>query len=107
MASAPLIISTNVLGRYLQLNAEYYYTNFTQTVIDYDSDPTQINIGNLQGDSYSHTMQIDATYSFFKGFTLTAAYQQVRCQEPHLAVLMSKPLQSKYKDYLLPVIKCL
>ena len=90
-----------VFGRNLQLNAEYYYTNFLhQTVIDYDSDPTQINIGNLQGDSYSHTMQIDATYSFFKGFTLTAAYRLNDVKTTFGGMLMSKPLQSKYKGLL-------
>ncbi len=98
-ASAALLIPIG--DKTLKVNAEYYYTRFSnQTVIDYDSDPMAITIDNLDGKSYSHTAQIDATYPLFSGFTLTAAYRinDVKCS--YGGQLMEKPLTSKYKGLL-------
>ena len=85
----------------LKVNAEYYYTDFrNQAVVDYDSDSRYILIDNLQGKSYSHTFQIDATYPIVKGLELTAAYRlnDVRCT--YNGTLKEKPLTSKYKALL-------
>lgn len=65
-----------VSSKVLKINAEYYYTTFgNQAVVDYDSNLSTISIENLNGKSYSHTLQIDATYPFFEGFSLTAAWR--------------------------------
>ena len=85
----------------LKLNAEYYYTHFSeQAVVDYDSDPTQIRITNLNGRSYSNTLQIDATYPIVKGLELTAAWRwnDVKCT--YGDKLIEKPLTSRYKGLL-------
>lgn len=98
-ASAALLIPIG--EKTLKINAEYYYTRFSnQAVTDYDSDPMAITIANLDGKSYSHTAQIDATYPLFSGFTLTAAYRinDVKCS--YGGRLMEKPLTSKYKGLL-------
>lgn len=85
----------------LKVNAEYYYTTFTnQAVTDYDSDPTAITIDNLDGKSYSHTVQVDATYPLFEGFTLTAAYRINDVKTTIGGLLKEKPLTSKYKGLL-------
>ena len=66
----------------LKLNAEYYHTHFlNQMVVDYDSDPTKIRLVNLDGLSYSNTVQVDATYPIVKGLELTAAWRwnDVKC----------------------------
>ena len=82
----------------LELNAEYYYTNFLhQTVMDLDSDPHVVYFRNLDGKSYSHTYQIEATYPFFEGFTLTATYRHTDVKCTYNGVLMEKPLTNKYK----------
>ena len=87
-----------LFGETLKLNAEYYYTRFgNQAVIDYDSNPSVIHITNLNGKSYSHTMQIDATYPLFKGMTLTAAYRLNDVKTTYGGKLMERPLTSKYK----------
>lgn len=88
-------------GKTLKLNAEYYYTRFgEQAVIDYDSDPHEIHIGNLDGKSYSHTLQVDATYPVFDGLTLTAAYRLNDVKSTYGGRLMTKPLTNKYKGLL-------
>ena len=87
-----------MFGKTLKLNAEYYYTDFkNQAVVDYDSDSRYISIGNLDGKSYSHTFQIDASYPLLKGLEITAAYRlnDVKCT--YGGILKEKPLTSKYK----------
>lgn len=87
-------------GKTLKLNAEYYYTDFkNQAVVDYDYDASTILIDNLQGKSYSHTFQIDASYPLLKGLELTAAYRlnDVKCSYGTDHALKEKPLTSKYK----------
>ena len=90
-----------LMERTLTVNAEYYYTDFiNQAVIDYDSDPTKISIGNLNGSSYSHTVQVDANYDITEDLNLLAAfrYNQVMCT--YGGKMMEKPLQSRYKGLL-------
>ena len=87
-----------LFGKTLKLNAEYYHTHFSQqAVIDYDSNPTEIRITNLDGKSYSNTVQIDATYPVVQGLELTAAWRwnDVKCT--YGGELMEKPLTSRYK----------
>ena len=82
----------------LKLNAEYYHTHFSQqAVIDYDSNSNAILITNLDGKSYSNTVQIDATYPIVQGLELTAAWRwnDVKCT--YGGELMEKPLTSRYK----------
>ena len=85
-------------GKTLKLNAEYYHTRFSQqAVIDYDSAPTQIRITNLDGKSYSNTVQVDASYPLVAGLELNAAWRwnDVKCT--YGGQLMEKPLTSRYK----------
>lgn len=82
----------------LEINAEYYYTNFLhQMIVDLDSDPHAIHFTNLNGDSYSHTWQIEATYPFFQGFSLTATYRRTNVKTTYSGVLQEKPLTNNYK----------
>ena len=85
----------------LELNAEYYYTNFLhQVVTDLDSNPHAVHFTNLDGDSYSHTWQVEATYPFFEGFTMTATYRRTNVKSTYGGILREKPLTNKYKGLL-------
>ena len=87
-----------LFGKTLKLNAEYYHTHFIQqAVIDYDSSPTEIRMTNLDGKSYSNTVQVDASYPVVQGLELTAAWRwnDVKCT--YGGQLMEKPLTSRYK----------
>lgn len=86
-----------IFGKTLNLNAEYYYTDFhQQTVIDLET-PTRVHFRNLDGSSYSHTFQLEATYPFFKGFTMTAAYRRTSVKTQYGKQLLERPLTGKYK----------
>jgi outer membrane receptor for ferrienterochelin and colicin len=97
-----------LFGKTLKLNAEYYHTRFSQqAVIDYDSAPTMIHITNLDGKSYSNTIQVDATYPVVSGLELTAAWRlnDVKCT--YGGELMEKPLTSRYKGLVTASYKTL
>ena len=90
-----------LFSKTLKLNAEYYYTRFNQqAVIDYDTDPSVIHIGNLDGKSYSNTFQIDATYPIVEGLEVTAAYRINDVKSTFGGKLMEKPLTNRYKALL-------
>ncbi|MBR1687717.1 MAG: TonB-dependent receptor [Prevotella sp.] len=88
-------------GKTLKLNADYYYTTFQrQAIVDYESDASLIRITPLDGRSYSHTLQVDATYPLLRGFTLTAAYRLNDVKQTIAGRLMERPLTSRYKGLL-------
>lgn len=85
-------------GNSLTVNTEYYYTDFVnQAVVDYDTDPTAINVYSLTGVSYSHTFQIDASYPIIDELELMAAFRYNKVMCTYGNKLMEKPLQSRYK----------
>ena len=87
-----------LFGHTLKLNAEYYFTNFeNQAMVNFDSDVHEVCVSNLDGKSYSHVFQVDASYPLFKGMTLTAAYRRNYVKETYDGILMDKPMLSKYK----------
>lgn len=92
-----------LFGKELSLNGEWYYTDFVkQVVVDMDSDPHAVNFYNLDGRSYSNSFQIEATYPFFRGFTLTAAYRYTDAKTDYRSAegvtqRLKKPLVSDYK----------
>ena len=92
-----------LFGKELSLNGEWYYTNFLkQVVVDMDSDPHAVGFYNLDGKSYSNSFQVEATYPFFRGFTLTAAYRYTDAKTDYrnaegVTQRLKKPLVSDYK----------
>lgn len=87
-----------VFGKTLNLNAEYYYTDFQeQMVVDMESNPHVVSFSNLKGRSYSHVFQVEATYPFFEGFNLTAAWRLTDVKHEIGGVMYEKALTSKYK----------
>lgn len=104
-------LSTNlklrVGGHILDINADYYFTDFKeQTVVDYDADAAHIYLRNLNGKrSYSHTVQVDASYPLFRGMTLTAAYRYNFVRQFTGGRMQEKPLTSRYKGLLMASYK--
>jgi outer membrane receptor protein involved in Fe transport len=91
-----------LFGKTLNLNVEYYYTDFVrQVVVDMDSDPHQVQFYPLAGRSYSQSFQVDATYPLFRGFSLTAAWRLTDVKSTYKdGSLREKPLTSRYKGLL-------
>lgn len=100
-----------VANKNLELNAEYYYTDFrNQMVVNVDGalraypqeqgTAHSLSFENLDGKSYSHTVQVDATYPFAFGITATAAFRVNDVKTTYDGELRQKPLTSRYKGLL-------
>lgn len=90
-------------GRTLDLNAEYYYTHFIQqAIIDYDVAERMIEVHGLNDHekSYSHTIQVDATYEILPKLNVTAAWRWNDVKATYNGELRQKPMNSRYKGLL-------
>ena len=64
----------------LQLSAEYYYTHFLNSlIVDLDRDPHAVYFYNqsdmLNGKSFAHCAQVEASMEVLRGWTWTAAFR--------------------------------
>ena len=92
-----------VAGKELELNMDYYYTDFQHQLVINPNGAKGANtfsIENLSGKSYSHTAQIDATYPFFEGFSATGAFRYTDAKTTYDDQLRTRPLTSRYKGLL-------
>ena len=90
-----------MFGKSLGLSAEYYYTRFTnQLLLNLDSDPHAAIIGNLDGRSYSHTFQVEASYNILSDLNFTAAYRLTDVKANYGNGMRQKPLTSRNKGLL-------
>lgn len=90
-----------VNDRELTIGLDIYRTDFiNQVVIDRDADAQKVLIYNLDGTSYSNSIQLEANYELLKGFDITAA---VRINDVQMTLnneLQEKPLVNKYKGLI-------
>lgn len=90
-----------IADKSLDVNVEYYYTHFVnQMVMSVDGIHGEhtVSFGNLNGKSYSHTLQVDATYSFFEGFSATGAMRYTDARTTYDdGILRHRPLTSRFK----------
>lgn len=105
-------LSIPIGGKDLELNAEYYYTNFLhQMVIDHEEQQEVIDgnhlfiqyltFSKLHGQSYSHTLQVDASYPLIDGLSALAAFRYNDARTTYLdGKLHQRPLTSRYKGLL-------
>lgn len=85
-------------GRNLNVNAEWFYTDFErQVVVDLDKDAHGIYFHDLDGRSTSSVVQVDASYELLRGLTLLGAYRWMDVKSTYNGTLMRKPLTSRYK----------
>ena len=90
-----------ISNRELTLNSEWYYTNFgQQVVVDMDSDPHSVSFYNLDGRSYSSSIQLEASYEIIRGWTMTLAHRFLDVKTTIDGVLREKPLTSRFKSLL-------
>ena len=90
-------------GRTLDLNAEYYYTHFIQqAIIDYDVAEGMIEVHGLSNHdkSYSHMIQVDATYEILSKLNVTVAWRWNDVKATYNGELRQKPMNSRYKGLL-------
>ncbi len=87
-----------LFGRELSLSGEWYYTDFKkQVVIDTDQDAHKVFFYALDGPSYAHSIQVEATMEVLKGLSVTLAHRVNDVKTTIDGELREKPLTSRYK----------
>lgn len=87
-----------IANKPLKLSGEYYYTDFShQLLVDMDTDPQTVYFRDLDGSSYSHTLQVEATYPLIPDMSVTAAYRFTDVKVDYGRGLVRKPLTSRSK----------
>ncbi len=90
-----------LFGRYLQISAEVYRTDFQkQFVVDRETDPDDLIIAPLQGKSYATSWQVDVRYPVIRNLDLTVAWRQNDVKQTIGGKLLEKPLVSRYKGLI-------
>jgi outer membrane receptor for ferrienterochelin and colicin len=88
----------DVMDRQLTLSADFYRTDFiSQVVVDIDASTSQVRIYNLDGTSFSNSIQVEAKYEVIKNLDLVAAFRINEVKMTTNDELQRKPLVSKYK----------
>ena len=96
-----------IVGRELQITADYYYTHFLECmVVDMDSDPHTVIFSNLTEEgveggkkprSYAGNFQVEASMEVLKGWTMTLAYRMSDVKSTINGELREKPLTNRFK----------
>ena len=93
-----VIQNYSLLGRNLQLNAEYFRTDFqTQLVIDRETSADAIILEPLNGKSYANSVQFDVRWQPVKRLDMLLAYRINDVKQTIGGELKEKPLNSRYK----------
>ena len=88
-------------GKELALMGEWFYTNFiNQVVVDMDSNPHAAGFYNLNGKSYSNSLQFEANLEVFRGFTATLAHRINDVKVTVMGRLREKPLNNRSKSLI-------
>lgn len=90
-----------IQARSLVVSADYYYTFFeTQVIYDFDLSTQDVFIYNLNGSSYSHSIQAQADYEILKGLDLRLAYRFNDVQMDFQSGRLEKPLIARHRGFL-------
>lgn len=91
----------HINNKELTLSLDIYRTSFlNQVVIDRVTTNAEILIYNLDGRSFSNSIQFEANYELFQGFDLTAAFRYNDVKVTYMNELKERPMVNKYKGLL-------
>jgi len=96
-----LVQNYTLLGRDLQLNAEFYRTNFeSQLIVDRETSDENIILAPLDGKSYANSLQVDLRWQPIERLDMLLAYRVNDIKQTIGGDLKQKPLSSKYKGLI-------
>jgi len=83
------------------IGADFYHTTFiNQIIIDLERNPQEVVFYNLDGKSYSNSLQIDGMMQPFKGFEITLAGRYNDVKKTFDSKLLEAPFVSKFKGLI-------
>ncbi len=90
-----------ISGREMRLSAEYYRTTFqNQIVTDLDASFSEVSFYNLDGQSFSNVLHLEAQWAPVEGLDVLAAWRLNDVRATIGGELREKPLASRYKGLL-------
>ena len=91
----------NLFKRNAQFSFDIYQTSFVnQVIVDVDSMPTEVFFYNLDGNSYSISLQAQVTVKPLEGLTVTGAFRLNEVKVTEGSRLKTKALVNAYKGLL-------
>lgn len=83
------------------ISADYYYTTFeNQIVVDRDYSAQEVRFYNLEGTSYSQSLQIQLDYELIKRLDLRLAYRWYDVKTTYSGELLAKPFVSSNRAFV-------
>jgi outer membrane receptor protein involved in Fe transport len=83
------------------ITADIFHTTFDeQVVVDVDDIPGHAHLYNLDGKSYSTSLQIEGAWEVFKRFDVKAAWRLLDVKTDHHSGLLQKALTPKHRGFL-------
>ena len=96
-----LVQKYSLLGRDININTEFYRTDFiSQLIIDRESSAANYILSPLDGKSYSNSFQMDVSWQFVRCLDVMVAYRLNDVWQTIGGHLLEKPLVSRYKGLL-------
>lgn len=90
----------SLFGREAGLSLEYFYTNFNnQVVIDFEN-PREISFYNLNGKSYSNSIQAEFRFMPINHFEARFAYRYLDVKTDYREGRLEKPLLAKHRGFM-------
>lgn len=89
-----------VAEKELIISFDAYRTNFeNQIIVDYER-AGRVSFYNLEGQSYSNSVQIKLEYPVAKNFDVRAAYRMFDVKSTYDNTLLEKPMVSKHRAFI-------
>ncbi|MCX6209674.1 MAG: TonB-dependent receptor [Bacteroidetes bacterium] len=83
------------------ISIDVYRTSFVnQSVVDVDANPQKILFYNLNGKSYSNTIQAEINYEIIKKLDIRIAYKWLDVKNTYSNELLQKPLTASNKAFI-------
>lgn len=96
-----VVADFKLANRNLTLVGDYFYTTFeNQLIYDMDQSSDELNVYNLDGSSFAHSFQIEATYQVNEFFSLKSAYKYYDVQTTINGQLMQVPYTSRDRVFV-------
>lgn len=82
------------------VSVDVYRTDFSnQVVVDVDASPQGVAFYNLEGSSFSNSIQAEMDYEIIDRLDLRLAYRWLDVQTTYSGALRQKPLQSRHRAF--------
>lgn len=84
-----------IANKEMNFSFDYYYTDFTNQVIVDIENPREISFYNLEGKSFSHSLQVEYGLEITKALELKTAYKWYNIKTTYNGILKDKPLSPR------------